>query len=104
EARTCTLMSLGKNAAQPAAWLLLGTIQSDTQNGAEAEMAFLSALELDPQLAAALVGLGLLYFRQRRFKEAADRLKAALRLGNQFPAVNACLGQALFFLGDFSGA
>ena len=31
EARSCTLTSLDKDYAQPSAWLLLGTIQSDTR-------------------------------------------------------------------------
>ncbi len=104
EARICTSVSLDNDSTQPSAWLLLGTIHSDALNGAGAEAAFLTALQLDPHLAPAFVGLGLLYFRQRRFKEAADRLKAALWLGNQVPLVNACLGQALYFLGDFAGA
>ena len=74
------------------------------ENDATAETAFLRALELDPRLGAAFVGLGLLHFRQRRFKEAANWLDGAVRLGNQVPLVNACLGQALYFLGDFGRA
>lgn len=74
------------------------------QNDAEAEAAFLQALRLDPKLAAAFAGLGFLYFRQRRYKEAADRLGSAIRLGNQVPLVNSCLGQALYLLGNFQGA
>jgi len=104
EARTCTLISLDKDSAQPSAWLLLATIQSETQNDAEAETAFLEAVRLNPQLATAFAGLGLLYFRQRRFKESADRLESAIRQGNQVPLVNACLGQALYLLGNFQGA
>jgi predicted TPR repeat methyltransferase/Flp pilus assembly protein TadD len=104
EARTCTLISLDKDIAQPSAWLLLGTIQSETQNEVEAEAAFLEALRLDPRLATAFAGLGFLYFRQRRLKEAADRLETAIRLGNQVPLVNACLGQALYLLGNFQRA
>ena len=104
EARACILMSLGKDGAQPAAWLLLATIQSHTQDDAAAEIAFLRALELDPRLEAALAGLGLLYFRQRRFGEAAERLEAALGSGSQIPLVRACLGQALAYLGAFSKA
>ncbi len=104
EARTCTLISLDKDCAQPSVWLLLGTIQSDTLDDAGAEGAFLQALQLDPRYAAAFAGLGLLYFRQRRFKEAADWLGGAIRLENQVPALNRCLGQALYFLGDFTRA
>ncbi|MGO9484337.1 MAG: methyltransferase domain-containing protein [Rhodomicrobium sp.] len=104
EARACMATSLDKDSMQPSAWLLLGTIDSGTQNDAEAEFAFLRALSLDPQLAAASAGLGLMYFRQRRFKNAADRLGAAVLLGSQIPLVRACLGQALYFLGEFSKA
>jgi predicted TPR repeat methyltransferase/Flp pilus assembly protein TadD len=104
EARACVLMSLDKDGRQPASWLLLATIQSHTQNDAAAEIAFSRAIELDPRLEAALAGLGLLHFRQRRFKEAAERLEAALALGSQIPLVRACLGQALFYLGEFREA
>jgi predicted TPR repeat methyltransferase len=104
EALACILMSLDKDGGQPASWLLLATIQSHVQNDAAAEIAFLRALELEPQLEAALAGLGLLHFRQRRFREAAERLEAALRLGSQVPLARACLGQALFYLGEFSKA
>ena len=69
-----------------------------------AEIAFLRALDLDLQLAAALAGLGFVYFRQRRFKEAADRLEAAIQLGNRTPLAHACLGYAFYYLGEFSKA
>lgn len=104
EAADCTLTSLAKDNMQSSAWLLLGTIHSDTQNDSAAEIAFLRALHLDPQLAAGCAGLGLLYFRQRRFREAADRLETAVRFGGQIPMVRACLGQALYYLGEFQRA
>ncbi len=104
EARACTLTSLEKDNTQASAWLLLGTIHSDTQDDSGAEAAFLRALDLDPQLAACIVGLGLLYLRQRRFKEAADRLEAAVRLRDRIPMIHACLAQALYYLGEFSEA
>ncbi len=104
EAQAGMLASLDRDSLQPSAWQLLGTIRSQDQNDSGAEAAFLRALDLDPGASAALAGLGLLYFRQRRFKEAADRLEAAIQLGNQTPLLHACLGYALYHLGEFSKA
>ncbi len=104
EAQACLLTSLDKNCMQPSAWLLLGTIRSQAEDAHRAEIAFLRALDLDPQLAAAQAGLGFLYFRLRRFKEAADRLEAAIQLGDRSPLIHACLGYALYYLGEFSRA
>ncbi len=104
DARACLSASLSGNDRQPQGWLLLASIESDAGNDAQAEIAFLRALELDPQLADAAAGLGLLYFRQRRFAEAAERLQSAVSAGSEIPFVQACLGQARFLVGDFSGA
>ena len=104
DARACLSASLSTNDRQPQGWLLLATIDSNAGNDSEAENAFLRALELAPQLADAAAGLGLLYFRQRRFTESAQWLQSAASLGSQIPFVQACLGQALYLIGDFSGA
>jgi predicted TPR repeat methyltransferase len=104
EARACALASLDLDNLRPSSWLLLGTIDSQMQDDSGAERAFIRALDLDPKLAAAFVGLGFIYFRRQRFKEAADRLEAAVRLGNRVHLVHACLAQTLYFLGEFSKA
>ncbi len=96
--------SLARNGEQPRGWLFLAMIHNDGQEFAAAEQAYLQALALDPGLADASFGLGLLCFRQRRFEEAAVRMRTAISQGNETLAARACLGQALYLLGDFSGA
>ncbi|MFI4995996.1 MAG: tetratricopeptide repeat protein, partial [Hyphomicrobiales bacterium] len=96
--------SLARNGAQPRGWLFLAMIHNDGQEFAAAEQAYLQALALDPGLADASFGLGLLCFRQRRFEEAVTRMRKAISQGNETLAARACLGQALYLLGDFSAA
>jgi predicted TPR repeat methyltransferase len=104
EAGAALAASLERNPVQPRGWLFLAMIRNDAQDFGGAEGAYRRALALDPGLADATFGLGLLCFRQRRFEEAAAHMRAAISQGNQTHAAWACLGQALYLLGDFAGA
>ncbi|MDY0881616.1 tetratricopeptide repeat protein [Dongia soli] len=103
EAEDCIRASLDLDHEQPQAWLLLATLSSETQRHDLAEEAFLKALSLAPHLVEASLGLGILYFGQRRFDEAAAQLRVAAVTGDM-PSAQALLGQALFLTGDFAGA
>jgi predicted TPR repeat methyltransferase/Flp pilus assembly protein TadD len=104
QARACMEISLSKQPEQPRAWLFLATLHNAAEDYVAAEQAFLKALELDSGLADACFGLGIIRFQQRRHKEAAEHLLAAVRHGSDNYLVQFCLGQVLYLQGDFSGA
>jgi predicted TPR repeat methyltransferase/Flp pilus assembly protein TadD len=104
EARAAQRVSLEKDSAQPQAWLLMATLDSSAGDHAAAERGYLAALRLDPHLADASLGLGVLYFQQRRFDDAVMQLRKAITDGGHNMGLYVCLGQALFFKGDVSGA
>jgi predicted TPR repeat methyltransferase len=89
---------------QTQVWLSVAGLCVELGNKETAEKAFRAALDLDPASAEAAAGLGLLYIERRRFDEAAKLLGAAAAQGVAAMAVHACLGQALFQIGDFSNA
>ncbi len=104
EARAAQQVSLDKDPTQPQGWLLLATLESGAQDHAAAEIGYLTALRLDFHLADASFGLGVIYFQQRRFAEAVMYLRRSIADGGHNMGLYVCLGQALFLLGDFSGA
>lgn len=104
EARAAQRVSLEKDPAQPQAWLLMATLDSSAGDDAAAERGYLAALRLDPRLADASLGLGVLYFQKRRFDDAVMQLRKAIADGSHSMGLYVCLGQALFFKGDVSGA
>ena len=87
----------------PQQWLERGVAASEAGRHDEAEQAFLQALSLDRGLAAAALGLGLTYMAQRRFSEAVPPLRRAAAGLDTPSAWIACLAQALYMTGDFSG-
>lgn len=87
----------------PQRWLERGVAASEAGRHDEAEQAFLQALALDPGLAAAALGLGLTYMALRRFPEAVPPLRRAAAGLDTPGAWIACLAQALYMTGDFSG-
>jgi predicted TPR repeat methyltransferase len=103
-AEDCVKASLELNREQPQAWLFLATLATDAQRYDVAEEAFLNALALAPDLAEASLGLGILYFQQRRFDDAVTWLRAVAPSGDSAASAHALLGQALFLTGDFVGA
>lgn len=103
EATACTEESLVRDPSQPGIWARLGSMRSG--QGTKSIDAFARALSLDGTLIDAQVGLGLEYLRAKRFQEAADSLAKAVEGGKRDdPAVQACLGEALYSVGDFKGA
>ena len=96
--------SLDLDPRQLHAWINLAGLYHQSKEMAKAEHAFRTALELQPESAEAAAGLGLLYIEQRLFEPAARQLTAAIARGATAPAVYACLGQALYQLGDYASA
>jgi predicted TPR repeat methyltransferase len=104
EARAAQRTSLDLNPAQPQAWLLLASVESNLGEDAAAESDYLTALRLDPHLAEAAFGLGLICFQRRRFAESVKWLRRSIADGGRDMGLYVCLGQALFLLGDFGEA
>jgi len=74
-------------------WTLLGTVYLVEEKSAEAEKAYLSAIEVRPTFALALIKLGKLRASQKRFEEAIDPLTRAVELQPQSPDANLLLGE-----------
>ena len=87
----------------PQLWLERGVAASEAGEHDEAERAFFQALALDSGFSAAALGLGLTYMAQRRFPEAVPPLRRAAAGLDTPGAWIACLAQALYMTGDFSG-
>lgn len=104
EAVECILASLQLNPWHAQAWAFLGLLYDGCSQYLLAEEAFLAALKIDPRLTSALRGLGFLYYKQHRLELAAERLKSAIVCGEADASVHACLGLALWSIGDFTGA
>lgn len=86
------------------AWLTLAGALAALGVHASAELAYQRVLALTPNSAEAVTGLGLLYIELRQFEWAAGLLRAAAARGVRSFALDACLGQTLFQLGEFSEA
>jgi predicted TPR repeat methyltransferase/Flp pilus assembly protein TadD len=104
EARAAQRISLDLNLAQPHGWLLLASVESNLGEDAAAESDYLTALRLDPHLAEAAFGLGLICFQRRRFAESVKWLRRSIADGGHNMGLYVCLGQALFLLGNFGEA
>ena len=76
------------------AWLLLGTIYLAQEKLADAEKAYLSAIEAKPAFTMALLDLGKLRATQKRFDEAIDPLTRAVESQPQSADANYLLGEA----------
>jgi tetratricopeptide (TPR) repeat protein len=61
-------------------------------------------LKLAPRLGAAYNNLGLLYFKQRDFQNAARILRKGLTVDPKMPSASALLGISLYQLGEYSEA
>ena len=96
--------SLKLHPGQKQVWLNVAGLCNETGAKDTAEQAFRAALDLDPTSAEAAAGLGLLYIERHRFQDAAQMLSAAVENGVTAMPVYACLGRALYLLGDFSNA
>ncbi len=61
-------------------------------------------LKLEPRLAPAYNNLGALYFKQGRFRDAADALERGLKIDPHMRSASALLGMCLFQMGDYQRA
>lgn len=104
EAQAAQRASLDRDSAQPQGWLLLAAIDSSLGDDAAAESGYRTALKLDPHLAEAAFGLGIVCFQQRRFADCVKWLRQSIADGGHNMGLYVCLGQALFLLGDFGQA
>jgi predicted TPR repeat methyltransferase len=104
EAQAAQRTSLDRDSAQPQGWLLLAAIDSSLGNDSAAESGYRTALKLDPHLAEAAFGLGIICFQQRRFADCVKWLRQSIADGGHNMGLYVCLGQALFLLGDFAQA
>lgn len=75
-------------------WTLLGTIYLIQEKSADAEKAYLSALEARPTFALALLDLGKLLASQKRYQDAIDPLTRAVTAQPQSAETNLLLGEA----------
>eukprot|EP01037_Dinobryon_pediforme_P010642 gene10642-10713_t len=96
--------SLKIDPGQPQVWLTFAMLNNDMGEKLVAEQAYRSALELAPDHAEGLSGLGLLYVELRRYEDAAGILSAAVARGVATLSIHACLAQTLYLLGDFSAS
>jgi tetratricopeptide (TPR) repeat protein len=75
------------------AWTLLGTIYLVQEKSAEAEKAYLSAIEARPTFSLALLDLGRLRSSQKKFGEAVDPLTRAIQSQPESAEANLLLGE-----------
>lgn len=61
-------------------------------------------LKLDPSLGPAYNNLGALYFKQGRFRDAANTLERGLKVDPHMSSASALLGMSLFQMGDYGKA
>jgi tetratricopeptide (TPR) repeat protein len=76
------------------AWTLLGTVYLTQEKPADAEKAYVSALEAKPTFSIALIDLGRLRSAQKKYDEAVDPLTRAVELQPQSGEANLLLGEA----------
>src|SRR5512139_1531073 len=70
--------TIARDPKNPLVWDLAGRFQAATGKPAEAETAFLKAIEIDPDYWAPYYQLGMIYAAQKKFPEAETRLRKVL--------------------------
>jgi tetratricopeptide (TPR) repeat protein len=83
---------LAKDPKNPLLWEMAGRFHLASRKPAEAESAFLKAVELDPESPQSLVELGVLYASQKKFPEAEEKLAKAVGKDDRNAAAHAMLG------------
>lgn len=76
------------------AWTILGAAYSAGRDSANAEKAFLRALEIKPDSAPTLVSLGRFYFVEKRFEPAIEILEKATQVDPTSAVAFRLLGEA----------
>lgn len=100
-AMLCVREALGIDAAHAATWMQYAVLAETMNSAGRAEEGFLRALALDPDLADARFGLGVLYMKAFRFEEAAANLKEVIARGGADEVVYISLGHALYMAAGF---
>ena len=105
EAAACAEASLARDATQATLWLNLGSIRGAMGERTASIEAFEKAVALNDGLVDAWIGLGIACLQARLFeKSTAALLKAVERGRANDPTLQACLGEALRAMGDFTGS
>jgi tetratricopeptide (TPR) repeat protein len=94
QATTLLNQIVGNDKQDFQAWTLLGTVYLTQEKPADAEKAYLGALEAKPAFALALIDLGRLRSSQKRYEEAIDPLTRAVEAQPQSGEANFLLGEA----------
>ena len=102
-----TLPTPGQTSAiSPAVQQLYAQAQSAQSSGdrATAISKYQAMLKLAPQLAAAYNNLGMLYYQQQEFPQAAAILEKGLKINPHMTSAAALLGSAYFEMGEYAKA
>jgi len=83
---------------------LLGESHRENENFAEAERAYLKALELQPSLLAARLGLASIYMAGSEYEKARGQLEAALKQDRSDPEAALMMGDVLVSLRRYEEA
>lgn len=103
-ARRCILTSLRYGPDDSRSWVMLANLSNREGDQDEAEAAFRRALDIDPTLGDAHLGLGLLLFAQHRHDDAVASLLSATSTGYANALGFATLAHALYLSGRFTDA
>ena len=104
EARPAFEFALAIDPSSSRGWIGLALAANQLDDKRDAERAFCGALKADPRNLDAAFGLGLLCFEQRRYPEAVKYWRIVTASGGGNAVIHGGLGQALFFVGDFTAA
>lgn len=97
----CITRAIGLAPGAGLSWLMRAGVEARSGDVGDAEASYRRALDLDPALVDAHVGLGLLCIGQQRFDEATSRLRVAVQYDAGHALAQRCLGHALYATGDF---
>lgn len=104
EAMSHFIASLERDGSQLQVWLNLGYLCKAAGNIEFATRCFEKALTIEPLSSEAVAGLGMIHFEAGEYARASALLQASVDRGVSAPAVDACLGQALYLQGLFTEA
>jgi tetratricopeptide (TPR) repeat protein len=76
----------------------------DAGDVATAAAKYREILKIEPELGPAYNNLGALYFKQGRFRDAANVLERGLKVDPHMTSASALLGMSLFQMGDYARA
>ncbi len=85
-------------------WLRLAEVSLEAVAVNDAEQAYLEALKLDPDMAAAIAGLGTVAMRREQYDVAIDRFESALELQPEASQLHYRLALAYRHTGDLERA